>query len=81
MNEKKQKSKGRVSVRVDLSSRFYKTFLVALAAFLTFVGPYMVYVLLNILEIDYMVSMVSGFGLIIAGLLLIWYLIKNKVIS
>jgi len=81
MTEKKQKSKGRISARVDLSSRFWKTFLVVLAAFLTFIGPYMVYVLLNVLEIDYAVSMVSGLGFIIAGLVLIWYLIKNKVIS
>jgi len=82
MNEEKQKSKGRMSARLDLSSRFWKTFLLVLATFLTFAGPtYIVYVLLNILKIDYVVSMASGFVLFIAGLVLLWYLIKNKVIS
>jgi hypothetical protein len=81
MNEEKQESKRRISFRLDLSSKFWKTFLVVLAASLTFIGPYIVYVLLNVLEIDYAVSMVSGFGVLIVGLVLIWYLIKNKVIS
>ena len=80
MSEEKQKSKSRTSSRFD--SRFWKTFLVVLAAFLTFAGPtYIVYVGINILEIDYAISMISGFILFIVGLVLIWYLIKNKVIS
>lgn len=82
MNEKKQKSKSKISVKFDLSSKFWKTFLVLLAAFLTFAGPtYIPYVLIGILEVDYAVSMVSGFILLIVGLVLIRYLIKNKVIS
>ena len=83
MTEKKQKSKRRISIRLDLSSKFWKTFLVVLAVFLTFAGPtYMVYVVfLKILKMDYVVSMASGFALFIAGLVLIWYLIKNKVLS
>jgi len=80
MAEKKQKDK---SIRPDLSSKFWKTFLVVLAVFLTFAGPtYMVYVVfLKILKLDYIVSMTSGFALFIVGLVLIWYLIKRKVIS
>jgi hypothetical protein len=80
MTEKKEKSK---SSRLDLNSKFWKIFLVILAAFLTFAGPtYIVYVVfLKILNIDYAVSMAFGFALFIAGLLLIWYLIKRKVIS
>lgn len=83
MTEKKQKSKSRISIRLDLSSKFWKTFLIVLAAFLTFAGPtYIVYVVfLKILNMDYAVSMASGFALFIAGLVLIWYLIKNKVLS
>ncbi|MGC9346062.1 MAG: hypothetical protein ACP5ER_04645 [Candidatus Bathyarchaeales archaeon] len=78
----KEKGRNRTSVRLDLSSRFWKTFLVVLAAFLTFAGPtYMIYVFINILKIDYAISMASGFVLFIVGLALIWYLIKNKVIS
>jgi len=82
MIQQKQKSKSKIFLRFDLSSKIWKTFLVVLAAFLTFAGPtYVVYALQNILGIDYAVSMVSGFVLFIAGLLLVWYLIKNKVIS
>ena len=80
MNEKKQKNK---SIRPDLSSEFWKTFLVVLAVFLTFAGPtYMVYVVfLKILKMDYIVSMATGFALFVVGLVLMWYLIKRKVIS
>jgi len=82
MTDKKGKSKSKISARVDLSSKFWKTLLTVLAAFLTFAGPtYMVYVFINILKIDYFISMSSGIILFIAGLLLIWYLIKNKIIS
>lgn len=83
MTEKKQKSKSRISIRLDLSSKFWKTFLLILAVFLTFAGPtYIVYVVfLKILKMDYVVSMASGFALFIVGLVLIWYLIKRKVIS
>jgi hypothetical protein len=53
-----------------------------LAAFLTFAGPtYVPYVLLNVLEINYAVSMAFGFALFVVGLVLMWYLIKRKVIS
>jgi hypothetical protein len=80
MTEKKEKSK---STRLDLNSKFWKTFLVILAVLLTFAGPtYIVYVVfLKFLDMDYIVSMVSGFALFIVGLVLIWYLIKCKVIS
>lgn len=82
MTEKKQKSKSRISIRLDLSSKFWKTLLIVLAVFLTFAGPtYIVYALLNVLKINYIVSMASGFALFIVGVVLIWYLIKNKVIS
>ena len=82
MTEKKQKSKSRISIRLDLSSKFWKTFLLVLAVFLTFAGPtYIVYALLNVLKINYAVSMASGFALFIVGLVLIWYLIKRKIIS
>jgi cytochrome c oxidase assembly factor CtaG len=76
------KKKTGTSARLDLSSKFWKTLLTVLAAFLTFAGPtYMVYMLRNILKIDYFVSMISGFVLLVAGLVLIWYLIRKKIIS
>jgi hypothetical protein len=81
MNEKKQKNK-RTFLRLDSSSKFWKAFLVVLAASLTFAGPtYVVYVLVNVIKLDYAVSMLSGIALFIVGLALVWYLIKNKVLS
>ena len=68
--------------KIDLNSKFWKTFFILLAAFLMFVGPtYVVYVLINVLNMEYMLSMASGGILFIVGLTLLWYLVKNKVIS
>jgi hypothetical protein len=68
--------------KFDLSSKFWRTLLLVLAAFLVFAGPtYVVYVLSIILEINYAISMVSGFALFIVGLALIWYLIRKGAIS
>jgi hypothetical protein len=82
MTKENQKGKKNSFTRLDLSSKFWKTFLVVLAALLTFAGPtYIVYAGVKILKIDYAVSMASGFALFIVGLVLIWYLIKKKIIS
>jgi len=83
MNEEQRKGKSKkISARLDFSSRFWKTFLVVLAAFLTFAGPtYVPYALINILEMNYFISIGLGFALLIVGLLLVWYLIKSKAIS
>jgi hypothetical protein len=68
--------------KFDLSSKFWRTLLLVLAAFLVFLGPtYVVYVLNIILEINYAVSMASGFAIFIAGLALIVYLIKKGIVS
>lgn len=80
--ESMAKKKTGTSARLDLSSKFWKTLLTVLAAFLTFAGPtYMVYMLINIMKIDYFVSIASGIVLFVAGLVLIWYLIREKIIS
>ena len=69
-------------VKPNLTSKFWKTLFTLLAVSLVFIGPtYVVYLLGNILKIDYGISMLSGGALFIAGLILLWYLIKNKVIS
>lgn len=81
MTKEKQEEK-RSPAKFDFSSRFWKTFLVVLAAFLTFAGPtYIIYASIKILKINYAISMISGFALFIVGLVLIWYLIRKKVIS
>ncbi|MGQ9623874.1 MAG: hypothetical protein ACUVUF_04655 [Candidatus Bathycorpusculaceae bacterium] len=81
MNEKQQ-TKNKKSAKLDSNSKTWRTFLVVSAAFLTFAGPtYVVYVLLNIFEIGYAASMLSGLVLLLAGLMLIWYLTKKKIAS
>ncbi|MEM3641266.1 MAG: hypothetical protein QXH37_05035 [Candidatus Bathyarchaeia archaeon] len=81
MNDEKKKGSGG-NLKLDLSSKFWKTLLTILAALLTFAGPtYGVLVLFNVLEINYAVSIVVGFILFIAGLTLLWYLIEKKIIS
>lgn len=82
MNTKKGENKKKITTRLDLDSKFWKTFLTVLAALLTFAGPtYIVYALVNILNVDYFVSMASGIILFVAGLGIIWYLIRNRIIS
>lgn len=82
MSEEKKKDSNKKSLKFDLMSKFWKISLALLAAFLTFAGPtYVVLVLLNVLEINYAVSMVTGFVLFVAGLTLMWFLIRKKIIS
>jgi len=80
VTEKKEKSEK--AAKLLAGSRFKLTFLVLLGAFLTFAGPtYMVYLLLNVLELNYAVSILSGLILFIIGLALILRLIKNKALG
>jgi hypothetical protein len=82
MTKEKGEDKVRKYVRLDLSSKFWKMFLVVLAAFLTFAGPtYVVYAFIFILKIDYFISMISGFVLFMAGLLLVRYVINNRIVA
>ena len=65
----------------DLSSKFWRIFLVIVAAFLIFVGSaYVPYVLVGVLKVNYAASIVAGFVLFIIGLVLMWYLIRKKII-
>ncbi|HUT16857.1 MAG TPA: hypothetical protein VMW84_00995 [Acidobacteriota bacterium] len=68
--------------RFDVSSKFWRVFLVIVAVFLIFAGPtYISYLLFNILNVNYVASIVSGFALFIAGLLLMWFLIRKKIVT
>jgi hypothetical protein len=65
----------------DVSSKFWRTFLVIVAALLIFAGPtYVPYLLLDILKVNYVASIVSGFVLLIIGLVLMWFLVRKKII-
>jgi hypothetical protein len=79
MSEEKQKPGD--SSRFSLDSKYWRVFLVVLTAVLTFGGPYAAYVLVNALELSVLISTSVGFVLFAAGLILLWYLIRKKVIS
>jgi hypothetical protein len=65
----------------DLSSKFWRVFLVIVAVLLIFVGPtYVPYLLVGLLKVDYVASAVSGFVLLVIGLVLMWYLVRKKII-
>ena len=66
----------------DVSSKFWRVFLVIAAVFLIFAGPtYFSYLLFDVLDVNYVVSIVSGFVLFIVGLLLMGFLIRKKIIT
>ena len=64
-----------------MESKYGKMLLVILAALLVFGGPYLVYVLVDVVGFNYYVSVASGFIVFAIGLYFVWYLIKKKVIS
>jgi hypothetical protein len=68
--------------RFDVSSKFWRIFLVVVAVFLIFAGPtYVSYLLFNILKVNYIASVVSGFVLFIIGFLLMLFLVRKKIIA
>jgi len=64
-----------------MSSKYWRLLLVILAGFFTFGAPYAVYIANRILKRGVFFSFASGLLSFIIGLVLIWYLIRNKVIS
>jgi len=63
-------------------SELRRTLLIVLAAILTFAGPtYTVYLMVNVLKVDYIISMSLGLALFVVGIALIFYLIKNRIVS
>ena len=69
-------------VENEVNSKFMRILLVIVTAILIFAGPtYISYILLNILNLSYVASVVTGFALFIAGLLLMFFLIRKKIIT
>jgi hypothetical protein len=64
-----------------LSSRHWKTFLVIIAGLFTFGGPYLAYVFVHLFKASVLISTISGLALFVVGLVLVWYLVKNRVIT
>ncbi|MCJ7560791.1 hypothetical protein MUO79_09300 [Candidatus Bathyarchaeota archaeon] len=68
--------------KFDVSSKFWRIFLVVVAVFLIFAGPtYVSYLLYIILNVNYIASVVSGFVLFIIGFLLMLFLVRKKIIA
>lgn len=64
------------------NSKFSRIFLTLFAGALIFAGPtYIPYVLADILNVNYVISIVTGLILFIAGLLLLWFLVKKKIVT
>jgi len=76
------KKENKTPGKAILASGSWRTLLIILAALLTFAGPtYVVYAFNSVLNINYAISVVSGFVLFTVGLAMIWYLIKQKVVT
>ena len=68
--------------RFDMNSKFWRVFLLIVAVFLIFAGPtYVSYLLSNILNVNYVASIFSGLALFIAGLFLVWFIIRKKIVT
>jgi hypothetical protein len=67
--------------RFDINSKFMRVLLVLVAVVLIFAGPtYVSYLFFNIFNVNYVVSIALGAALFIAGLVLMWFLIRKKII-
>jgi hypothetical protein len=68
--------------RFDVSSKFLRVLLIIVAVILIFVGPtYIPYLLSDVLKLNYFASIGIGFALFIAGLFLMWFLVRKKIIT
>ena len=68
--------------RFNIDSKFMRVLLILISVFLIFAGPtYFSYLLADVLKVNYIASVVSGFALLIVGLFLMWFLIRKKVIT
>jgi hypothetical protein len=66
---------------IDLDSKFWRTSLLILAVLLIFAGPtYVPYVMNGLLNVNYFASILVGLVLLVVGLVLLWFLIRKKVI-
>lgn len=67
---------------IDLDSKFWRTSLLILAVLLVFAGPtYVPYVLNGLLNVNYVASVVVGLVLLVIGLVLVYFLVRKKVIA
>ena len=66
----------------NVNSKFTIILLVLTTVFLIFAGPtYVSYLLSEIFNLNYLVSITVGFSLFLLGIFLLYYLIRNKIIT
>ena len=64
------------------NSKLLRVLLIIVTVVLIFAGPtYVSYALFSILNLNYAASIVTGFALFIAGLLLLFFLVRKKIIK
>jgi hypothetical protein len=63
------------------SSKYVKMLLVILMGFLLIGGPYVVYIIYSVLEMRFLYAAVAGAASVVLGLVLMWYLIRVKIIT
>ena len=63
------------------SSKYVKMLLIIIMALLLFGGPYVLYAMHDLAKLRLSYSAIGGIGSIVLGLLLMWYLIRAKVIT
>lgn len=81
MSKNQKKSEERKTSKSYFDSKLSRVSLTLLAAFLTFGGPYVVLVLFKALDLNYAMSVASGFIVFFVGLALMLFLVRKKVIS
>jgi len=65
-----------------MSSKFWRTLLTILSVFLIFAGPtYVIYALAVLLEVNLAASFAAGFILFAVGMVLMYFLVKKKVVT
>ncbi len=66
----------------DMDSKFMRSALIILSVLLIFIGPtYIPYLMSDIAGINYYVSVTFGGVLLVVGVLLMFFLIRKKVIT
>lgn len=63
------------------SSKYVKMLLVIIMALLLFGGPYVLYVIYDVVKLRFTYSAIAGAGSVVLGLLLLWYLVRAKIIT
>jgi len=64
----------------DINSKFMRTTLLIVSVLLIFAGPTYVPYVLTSLNINYWASILVGLALLIVGLVLLWFLIRKKIV-